>query len=120
LFLDFNFKVDDDLHGSDHYPIVLTTNTAEEEDEPHPFKLNSANWSMFFNLTSSKLGVEDVMGSEDPVLTFSNIIIECARQSIPTRSPGVRPPAKPWYDQECKDLRRARKRAQEKVLEHQP
>jgi ribonuclease HI len=116
LYLDFNWKVDDDLHGSDHFPIILSANLAQEETECHMFKFSCANWPMFLELTNSQLVAEAVMGSDDPVNTFTDILIHCAKQSIPTRSTEVRPPKNPWFDEECKQLRRARKRAQEKAV----
>ena len=46
LFLDYNFHVDDDLHGSDHYPLLLQPASAPVVENPARWKLQKATWSL--------------------------------------------------------------------------
>ena len=47
IVLDFNWCVLDDTHGSDHYPVVLTSTSSEEEEKEERYNLNKANWPLF-------------------------------------------------------------------------
>ena len=57
LFLDFSFKVGDDLCGSDHYPILLQTVDGLQEDGEHipRFKLGRADWDKFQLLCTERI-----------------------------------------------------------------
>ena len=50
LFLDFNWSVCTDQHHSDHFPIVIKSNTSTVEDHSPKWKLNKANWEVFQSL----------------------------------------------------------------------
>ena len=43
LFLDFEWKVLDDLHGSDHFPIILSDTVNQPDDHTSYFKFNKAD-----------------------------------------------------------------------------
>ena len=61
LVLDYTFSVVDDLHGSDHYPILLTPVTpGPPVDLPERFNLSKADWPLYEALTS--VGAEHSLG----------------------------------------------------------
>ena len=55
LFLDFNWSVCKDQHHSDHFPIIIKSNTSTVEDHNPKWKLNKANWEAFQSLCTDKI-----------------------------------------------------------------
>ena len=128
LLLEFDWKVHDDLCGSDHFPIVLSETTPEIENSPEMFRFRKADWNLFNNVCSVELTEEQVFSSEEPAEKFTNILLKCANLSIPKTSSKPRRPKTPWFDEECKSIQKERKKAQraifrsptaENVLKHQ-
>ena len=68
LFLDFNWSVCKDQHHSDHFPIIIKSNTSTVEDHNPKWKLNKANWEVFLSLCTDKINFKD---SSDPYLISS-------------------------------------------------
>ena len=81
----------------------------------HVFK--QADWTTFKMLCSQQLN-NDTFESNDPVIDFSNILIEIAEQTIPKSSINPKP-KKPWFDDECKQSIKERKKA-EKAFRRSP
>jgi len=52
LYLDFCWQTDSDLHGSDHYPIVITTDIPSPSFSKPTWKLHKADWAAFFTSSS--------------------------------------------------------------------
>ena len=50
LYLDFDWSVCEDQHGSDHFPIVIESIQTYEEEHNPKWKLNKANWDLFHSL----------------------------------------------------------------------
>jgi len=53
LYLDFCWKTDSDLHGSDHYPIVITTDAPSPSFAKSTRKLHKADWAAFSHQAAS-------------------------------------------------------------------
>ena len=47
IYLDFNWSVLDDLHGSNHFPIVIKEIESDPEEHHPRWNLNKANWETF-------------------------------------------------------------------------
>ena len=47
IYPDFNWKVFDDLHGSDHFPIQVSEIGPAVQQRPQRWKLHKANWEQF-------------------------------------------------------------------------
>ena len=47
IFPDLNWKVLDDLHGSDHFPIQVSETGPSVQQRPQRWKLHKANWEQF-------------------------------------------------------------------------
>ena len=45
IFVNFKWKVEDDLHGSDHFPIIITETGPSVHGRPRQWKLHKANWN---------------------------------------------------------------------------
>ena len=47
LVLDYEWNIHEDLCGSDHFPVILTSNTVEEEATPNRWNFKKADWLSF-------------------------------------------------------------------------
>ena len=61
LFMEFSWKVHDDLCGSDHFPIILYQVKVSPIQETQRRKLDKADWNVFEVRCSSELVLEDIM-----------------------------------------------------------
>ena len=116
LFLDFSWRTNDDLCGSDHFPIFLSFKQTSKEHYPKFWKFKNTNWSFYNKSCFSALQKDFNLEIEDPAVAFSNIIIEIANKIIPKTSNKPHPPKNPWFDDECKQLINERKKAQRKLF----
>lgn len=111
LFLDVEWAVLDDLHGSDHFPTLVTF----LEDTPHSdtfskWKFKAANWSIFSQLCISEIS-QDILTAKDPALEFSTLVLQCAQNSIPKTKSSSKQNKTLWFDDECKKLHTQRKQS---------
>ena len=74
LVLDYEWNVHEDLCGSDHFPVILTSNAVEEEATPNRWNFKKADWLSFQAQCSSELTEEAVMSAEDPAGQFTDLI----------------------------------------------
>ena len=111
LLLEFDWKVHDDLCGSDHFPILLSSNNPTVDTDLEKFLFKAANWDAFAARCSSILTEEEVFSSEDVISQFTNLLLQCANDTIPKQSSKPRRPKTPWFDEECRSLNKERKRA---------
>ena len=119
LVLDFEWKVHDDLRGSDHYPIILSSTCTDPTSLPERLNFKKANWDLFSTCIHSELDEEVILNCDDPVEAITNLIISCAKQSIPTSTCKPHLPKTPWFNDECKSANKERKAAQRRVF-HRP
>ena len=45
--MDFTWKVEEDLHGSDHFPIILESHYHPPDDRPPKWQFHKADWNLF-------------------------------------------------------------------------
>lgn len=77
ILLDLEWRVDEDLCASDHFPIVVTLKKQQNPaviQNTKGWKLEKANWDSFESLT--KLGPEDkpIIDIDEAVNNFNNLI----------------------------------------------
>ena len=118
LFLDYNWKVDDDLHGSDHFPIHLRHTNTDTQDTHQYLNYNRANWDLFSSMVQRQLQEEEILQSDDPVESLTRVLLHCAKETIPSSSRKPQMPKTPWFNQECRDINKARKKSQRQVFKH--
>ena len=117
---DFEYSVIPMLHGSDHYPIKLSL---IESDENGPAKMikyniNKANWSQYNELTKTEEKIENFNSVNTAIEYIINLITKAADQAIPKTSPNFPKPPVPWWNNELKQARKERNRA-ERLLKRQ-
>ena len=105
----FNWTVDDDPLGSDHFPIWLEYRDGPVlESRPPRWNFRKADWNDFNTRIETGLNSP---GAADSMESFTSLIVCAAEASIPKTSGCPKRPPVPWWTDECRDVIRARKRA---------
>jgi hypothetical protein len=102
LYLDYSWKVNDDLCGSDHLPIILTKTLASPTSDIQRWKLKQANWDSFDGLCSEELSYEHISRTANPMESFTATLLTIAERTIPKTSKQAHRIRKPWFSDECK------------------
>ena len=102
LVLDYEWNIHEDLCGSDHFPIILTSNTVKEKAAPNRWNFKKADWLSFQAQCSSELTEEAVMSAEDPAGQFTDLLIQAADKAIPKTRFSKKLPKVPWFNDSCK------------------
>jgi len=89
LYLDFCWQTDSDLHGSDHYAIVITTDIPSPSFSKPTWKLHKADWAAFSHQAALELCTDNICSAEDPVQEFTDVLIKIANNSIPKSKPNI-------------------------------
>jgi hypothetical protein len=101
LFLDFKWEVAADQHGSDHFPIIISTNKPIHPDKPPRWKLHKADWDEFQALCLDNINPMKYISIEDPVSRFTSDLTSIACKTIPQTSTSSTKLPKPWFNAEC-------------------
>ena len=110
IYTELSFQVASDTFGSDHFPIILEYGVALSDGIPR-WNLSRADWSKFDELCSQQLTIDSIEMYDVPVVVFTNILCDIARQSIPRSEPKQRKRCKPWFNVECRKALAIRKKA---------
>ena len=110
--LDFSHRVLDNLHGSDHYPIILEMIQPENTAEPSlKYKIEKADWTTFSNLTRNYTA-PDSTNIDEIVDGINSFFLQCADAAIPKSRGRKKKPPLPWWNEECRIADLERKRAE--------
>lgn len=108
LYLDFEWSVCDDLHGSDHFPIIVKE-IEDSNDIPLPrWNFKKANWEKFKSLCENRLHTEDFLNESDPIMSFSESLLNISKECIP-KSTTIPKKNRPWFNEDCKEAIKNRK-----------
>ena len=108
LYLDYEWSVCEDQHGSDHFPIVIESIKTLEEDHNPKWKLNKANWDLFYTLCDEFLTTSYLSDSTDRIADFTSSLIDISEKCIPKTSTYPKK-SNPWYNDNCKEAIKKRK-----------
>jgi len=108
LYLDFSWKTHSDLCGSDHFPVEITCDVTSLCQTNSSWKLT---WNAFSNKANSQLSIESILDTDNPIGTFTNMLIDVANETIPKSKLRVVKNNTVWYNDECKNARKERKKA---------
>jgi len=113
------YRVTNDLHSSDHFPIEVTINNQPElQYVPPRFKTDKADWKLFRELTVADYTIENLSIPES-VDRITHSIIHAAEGSIPKTTGRMRKPPVPWWSEDCRLAKQERTRA-ERALRRSP
>ena len=107
-FIEYNWRVHEDSCGSDHFPIIIE-NTKPGKSDPQTvsktprWNFEKANWQAYKKLCLDTLIPETNTNQEEPIIHFTNTLINIANKTIPktTTSPKHN---NPWFTEECKTM----------------
>lgn len=107
----FSFSVHKDLCGSDHYPIVLNKlDFSPNVSRPVRWNIRRANWSVFTAAADLEASVHQT-DVDSRVQNVTQSIIQAAEKAVPLTSSKPRRIPVPWWNEECSEAVRMRKRA---------
>ena len=110
LFIDFTWRVEDDLHGSEHFPIILESHYHPQGDRSPKWQFHKADWNHFKYLCSEAF-LQDSLDGGLKLETFIDKLCEIANEIIPKSNPNPKKPQKPCFSDECKKAILNRKRS---------
>ena len=108
LYLDYEWSVCEDQHGSDHFPILIESVRTNGEDHNPKWKLHKADWDLFNNLCNESLTDTSLSDSSDPITDFTSSLIAISEKCIPKTSTNPKK-SNPWYNDDCKEAIKQRK-----------
>ena len=73
LFLDLTWTIVDDLHGSDHFPVLVQFSQVEKAPNVGRWDFRNVNWDLYSDLCASAVTGEAVFSGEDPALQFTHL-----------------------------------------------
>ena len=99
------------------FPVLSVLRRIRARKPFHTGSFSKANWDLF-RLSTSRQITPEVLNSEDPALTFSTLLVQCAKDSIPKSSSKPKGPKTPWFNEECQAVNQERKRAQRHMFQY--
>ena len=111
---DFQLEVDEDLHGSDHFPIYLTDVEHIPQHQVLRWIIDKANWDQFTEITKQIAGIPD----SEPLEFYGQIIgkiTEGATKSIPKSDGYYKVAPVPWWNANCANLKKERLKARKQA-----
>ena len=99
------------------FVVVITlhfflNNIGPDIDEPvSRWKLNKANWAQFQTLCSTLLLEDTIQIADDPIESFTSILINIAEETVPKTATKSKKAKKPWFTDDCKTAIKQRKGA---------
>lgn len=113
LFPALQWKVINNLYGSDHFPVSLKLVDNKQDNTPCPqkFKEEAADWKKFKELSECHYTLIDNLGIDEAAETLTTHIIEAALKSIPQTSSSRVAKPKPWWNDDCRQARKEQNKA---------
>ena len=115
----YSWNRSDFLHGSDHYPIILSANEPIQSPKPHPsWRYDRANWNSFYHDTALNPFFPEfyLQTIDEAFLHFRSQILSAAESNIP-KSSSPRRPTNPWWSQDCAQAHREKRKLYKKYLQ---
>ena len=106
IHLDFDWSVDDYLHGSDHFPIHLKFARNIPSDSQIKWKENEADWTKFQSSINLSEEFDSFDSPSDAYDYWASTVLDSADLHIPKTKGKPTRPAVPWWDKTCGKLRR--------------
>ena len=116
--LDFNWRVLSDLHGSDHFPILLTSIDSEPLARPPRWRLDKADWDYFTDLTGTIRPIDVFADCNEATQYFSDFLHSSAVQSIPKTSGRFPKRPVPWWNSTCTNAIKEKRAAFSRLRRH--
>ena len=119
IHLDFNWSVDEYLHGSDHYPVHLKYSRNIPSYAPVRWKEDKADWVKYHDEFVIFEEFESFESNLDAYDCWSTAVLNNAEKFVPKTKGRPSRPAVPWWDTTCGRLRRIARKCYKRFL-HNP
>ena len=86
LFLDLFWNVHDDLCGSDHFPVILSTSVSVPQPSTPRWNMHKADWGTFRLLCQAKLRYDSHDMTTNSLENFSATLLSIATETTPKTS----------------------------------
>ncbi len=86
MLLDFSWKVLPDLHGSDHFPIILTSAEGEPRTRLPRWRIERTDWQLITELCSTARTVDSFGSTDEATAYLSSFVHSAAIVSFPMTS----------------------------------
>ncbi|GBN25040.1 putative RNA-directed DNA polymerase from transposon X-element, partial [Araneus ventricosus] len=108
-----NLTVDDNLHNSDHFPLIITDNRHNSANHYYSPKYvyNAADWQKFSSLADITSAIIDNRTVDEALENIISIIKTAADASIPLAKGTRRRQYKPWWNDLCQQAYKAQQKA---------
>ncbi|KAJ8049377.1 RNA-directed DNA polymerase from mobile element jockey [Holothuria leucospilota] len=118
ILMDLQWRVHNDQCGSDHYPLLMDIVHPMPEERVPRWQLQKADWSEFSDLCKNTIVKDACNDIEDQVAQFTQLLVEIASKTIPKSSAFPRSEHKPWFNTDCEEAIKDRKKALNIFKEH--
>ena len=105
---ELEWHVSEDDFSSDHFPIIISCPTPDESEPDLRFNTNKANWAKYQKETEKIEDFNPENNHNEMADKFEKSIIEAASKSIPKVNPNGRRKTVPWWNNELKELVKAK------------
>ncbi|GFX91013.1 putative RNA-directed DNA polymerase from transposon X-element [Trichonephila clavipes] len=106
------FEADQDLHNSDHFPLLVShINGAGIRIRPPTYHFHRADWDKFTRLAIITGIMVKNRAVDDAVLNVTEAIRNAADAAIPKTSNLTRKLCKPWWNSSCQQAKKEQRRA---------
>ena len=104
-----NWKIEEFLHGSDHFPIIVeigTSLTISRDKRPSNYLTDKANWNLYKATSSDLLYKGPLININHEVAKLTKAIRSASNKSIPRSTPFRPKKYSYWWNNEIANLRR--------------
>ncbi|GBN02577.1 putative RNA-directed DNA polymerase from transposon X-element [Araneus ventricosus] len=99
-----NFEVGDDLHNSDHFPLIVShADSGGAIQFPPCYLFQRADWAAFMQLAGVTEAMISTADISEAVQHVVDIIINATDKTIPKSPPRLRKFRRPWWNEACRD-----------------
>lgn len=113
LFLHSNWKIENDLWGSDHFPIIISlfeNNTDSSHTIKPQFKTDKANWELYRLKCATFEALRPIdKNINKEAANIKKIIIQSSNESIPQPKPLTKRIPVPWWNSHLTLLKKEKK-----------
>ena len=102
LFLDLSWNVHDDLCGSDHFPVILSTSASVPQPSTPRWNMHKADWGTFRLLCQAELRYDPHDITTNSLENFSATLLSIATETIPKTLNQQHRQSVPWFNDSCK------------------
>ncbi|GFX94011.1 putative RNA-directed DNA polymerase from transposon X-element [Trichonephila clavipes] len=107
-----NFEVENDLHNSDHFPLLVShVNGAGTRFRPPTYHFHRADWDKFTRLAIITGTMIQNRAVDEAVFNVTEAIRNAADAAIPRTSNSPRKLCKPWWNASCQQAKKEQRRA---------